>query len=69
MYRGQTRLASADDIQALRLQDEITALETRLQDMGEDGDCAYERAMSRLYTDMVAERKRDLAALTAVPRR
>ncbi len=66
MYRGETPLASAEDAQALRLQDEITALETRLRDMGEDGDCAYERAISRLYTDMVAERKRDLAALAAV---
>jgi hypothetical protein len=51
------------DEQALQLQDEIATLESRLEDMGIDGDCAYERAMSRLYTDMVEDRKRRLAAL------
>jgi hypothetical protein len=35
--------------------------------MGMDGDCAYERAMSRLYTTMVEDRKRQLAALPLVP--
>jgi len=51
------------DEQALQLQDEIAALEGRLKEMGIDGDCAYERAMSRLYTDMVEDRKRRLASL------
>lgn len=62
MYHTTGMLAVGDD-QALQLQDEIAALEARLTDMGMDGDCAYERAMSRLYTDMVADRKRRLAAL------
>jgi hypothetical protein len=51
------------DEQALQLQDEIATLENRLKEMGIDGDCAYERAMSRLYTDMVEDRKRRLAGL------
>ena len=42
-------------------------LEDRLATMGEEGDCAYERAMSRLYTTMVEDRKRQLAALPLVP--
>jgi hypothetical protein len=55
-------LAVGDD-QTLQLLEEIATLESRLEDMGLDGDCAYERAMSRLYADMVEERKRRLAAL------
>lgn len=51
------------DEQALQLQDEIATLESRLNEMGIDGDCAYERAMSRLYTGMVEDRKRRLASL------
>jgi hypothetical protein len=48
----------------LQLMEEIAALESRLEDMGMDGDCAYERAISRVYTGMVEERKRQLARLT-----
>lgn len=55
-------LAVGDD-QAMQLRDEIATLEYRLAEMGVDGDCAYERAMSRLYTGMVEDRKRRLAAL------
>ena len=32
-----------------QLREEITLLERRIRLMGEDGDCAYERAMSTLY--------------------
>jgi len=55
-------LAVGDD-QAVQLRDEIATLEYRLAEMGVDGDCAYERAMSRLYTGMVEDRKRRLTAL------
>jgi len=58
-----TGMPGVGDDQALQLQDEIAALEDRLADMGMDGDCAYERAISRLYIDMVADRKRRLAVL------
>jgi hypothetical protein len=32
---------------------EIALLEARIRAMGYDGDCVYERAMSRLYSTMV----------------
>ena len=50
--------------QQLWLQEEIAVLERRLDDMGMDGDCAYERAISKLYINLVASRKQQLAALT-----
>ena len=46
-----------------QLREEITLLERRIRLMGEDGDCAYERAMSALYQRMVAERWRQIALL------
>ena len=45
---------------APELREEITLLERRIRLMGEDGDCAYERAMSVLYQRMVAERRRQI---------
>jgi hypothetical protein len=51
----------------LELLEEITLLERRIRLMGEDGDCAYERAMSALYQTMVAERWRRIAALESKP--
>ena len=48
---------------AVELLEEIATLENRLQIMGVDGDCAYERAISRLYQLMVEERKQQLADL------
>lgn len=63
MYHTIGMPLGVGDDQALQLQDEIATLESRLADMGMDGDCAYERAMSRLYTDLVEDRKRRLAAL------
>lgn len=45
------------------LLEEIATLERRLSDMGMDGDCAYERAISRVYTDLVEKRKQQLATL------
>jgi hypothetical protein len=37
------------------IRQEIAFLEARLKAMGHDGDCAYERAMSTLYRDMLVE--------------
>jgi hypothetical protein len=63
MYHFTGLEPAVGEEQTLQLMEEIAALESRLEDMGMDGDCAYERAISRVYTDMVAERKRRLAAL------
>jgi len=49
------------------IMEEIATLESRLEDMGMDGDCAYEHAMSRVYIGMVEERKRQLAELRGLP--
>ena len=46
-----------------QLREEISLLERRIRLMGEDGDCAYERAMTMLYQRMVAERWRQIALL------
>ena len=46
-----------------QLREEISLLERRIRLMGEDGDCAYERAMSMLYQRMVAERWQRIALL------
>ncbi len=63
MYHSTGLEPATGSDQVLKLLEEIAALENRLEDMGIDGDCAYERAMSRVYTDMVEDRKRQLAAL------
>lgn len=67
MYQTTGMPLAVGDEQVPQLLDEIAALESRLEDMGMDGDCAYERAMSRLYTGMVEDRKRLLAALRNTP--
>ncbi len=45
----------------IRLSEEIAYLEGRLRAMGEEGDCAYERAMSRHYSELLNSRRRELA--------
>lgn len=57
----------AVNVQQVWLREEIALLERRLDDMGVDGDCAYERAMSKVYTSLVSSRKQQLAALTSPP--
>ena len=49
--------------QETSLLDEIAILERRLLGMGIDGDCAYERAMSRVYTRLIEKRKLQLVVL------
>ena len=63
MYHATAVRSQAGEDWQQQLLEEIATLECRLEDMGMDGDCAYERAMSRLYTTMVEDRKRQLAAL------
>ncbi len=38
-----------------RRSEEIAYLEARLRAMGEEGDCAYERALSRRYSELLAD--------------
>lgn len=45
------------------LRQEIAFFETRLNQMGEQGDCAYEHALSRAYEALLRERRRQLAQL------
>lgn len=59
----------AVNAQLVCLQEEIAVLERRLDDMGLDGDCAYERAISKVYINLVASRKQQLAALSLPPGR
>lgn len=47
------------------LRQEIAFFETRLHEMGESGDCAYERALSRAYETLLCERRQQLAQLQA----
>lgn len=47
------------------LRQEIAFFETRLHEMGETGDCAYEHALSRAYETMLCERRQQLAQLQA----
>jgi hypothetical protein len=45
------------------LRQEIAFFEARLTEMGERGDCAYERALSKAYQLLLQERRNQLAAL------
>ncbi len=65
MYKTSVVTAVAPGAEAASLLEEIETLENRLHCMGEDGDCAYERAMSKLYRAMVEERKLRLSQLAA----
>lgn len=47
------------------LRQEIAFFEARLHEMGEQGDCAYERALSRAYETLLDERRHQLARLQA----
>ena len=46
-----------------RLLEEIAYLEARLIAIGQTGDCAYEKSMARSYTQLLHQRRRDLATL------
>ncbi|MCP5421009.1 MAG: hypothetical protein H6970_03740 [Gammaproteobacteria bacterium] len=45
------------------LRHEIAFYESRLTEMGEKGDCAYEHALSRAYRSLLQERREQLANL------
>ena len=46
-----------------RLVEEIAYLEARLITIGQTGDCAYEKAMARSYTQLLQQRRSELADL------
>ena len=46
-----------------RLLEEIAYLESRLIDIGHEGDCAYERTLARGYNALLSARRNELAAL------
>ena len=49
---------------AQSIRTDINYFEARLGEMGYDGDCAYERAMAKLYEKLVAERRESLARIS-----
>jgi hypothetical protein len=49
-----------------QLLDEISWFETRLQEIGGNGDCAYEKALARSYEQTVNSHRQRLAALRCV---
>jgi hypothetical protein len=52
---GSPRSLAPEDAHAL-----IQYLERRLAEMGEQGDCAYERAMGQVYRSLVTELRETL---------
>ncbi|MFZ1326648.1 MAG: hypothetical protein WAT67_11640 [Candidatus Contendobacter sp.] len=61
-YLNRGHLA-ADYRMADYLRQQIAFFETRLQEMGDQGDCAYEHALSRAYETLLRERRGQLAQL------
>jgi hypothetical protein len=49
-----------------QLLDEISWFESRLQEIGGNGDCAYEKALARSYEMAVTSHRERLAALRSV---
>ena len=49
-----------------QLLDEISWFETRLKEIGGNGDCAYEKALARSYEQAVTSHRQRLAALRGV---
>lgn len=56
---------AADYRTADYLRQEIAFFESRLHEMGEQGDCAYEHSLSRAYETLLHERRQQLAQLQA----
>ena len=46
-----------------RLLEEIAYLEARLIAIGQNGDCAYEKAMARSYSELLKLRRQELEKL------
>ena len=52
----------ADYTDPARIREEIAYLETRLNEIGYDGDCGYEKAMIRFFEQQVSMRRAWLEA-------
>lgn len=63
MRENSARMEIAND--PARLREEIHYMESRLTEIGFEGDCAYERAMSKFYLEQIETRRRKLARLVA----
>ncbi len=52
-----------------RLQEEIVCIEARLDAIGHNGDCAYEKALARRYSELLRSHRQQLfrLGLRAVP--
>lgn len=61
--RKMTREAGTAQQSVQRIRTDIRYLEARLGEMGYEGDCAYERAMTRMYEKLVEERRASLNGL------
>lgn len=59
--QGSRNFAGAD-----YLRQQIAFFEARLLEMGEQGDCAYERALSTAYQHLLQECRQELARLMTV---
>lgn len=62
--RKQDRHAhcSGGDPQRSRIEEEIAILERRLDQIGPDGDCGYEKALIRFFQDQIVKRRQRLAS-------
>ena len=58
-----THHAGHEHFAADYLRQEIAFFETRLSEMGDGGDCAYEHSLTRAYRVLLQQRKLQLAAL------
>lgn len=58
--------ARRHDEQSLR--EDIAYFEARLEEMGYNGDCAYERAIAKTFARLVEERRASLSQLHGVGR-
>ena len=58
-----THSSGARTLSEDQLLDEISWFETRLKEIGGNGDCAYEKALARSYEQAVTSHRERLASL------
>ena len=54
---------SGPESRRARLEEEIHYMEARLNEIGFEGDCAYERAMSKFFLEMIDSHRQQLELL------
>ena len=60
LAEGYTTATPQRDYSHGRLREEIAYLEARLISIGENGDCAYEKALARSYKQLLELRREEL---------